>query len=165
GQFFRAELDWIVMKCLEKDRNRRYETANELARDIQRYLNDEQVRACPPSMGYKLKKFARRNKAGLAMATLITVALVMAVGVLAVSNRRIGQEKHEKDEALQRATASELQAVTQAHRATIVADLLQEMLASANPEAAKGATFTVRELLDTFSDRLEDQVRDQPEVE
>jgi tetratricopeptide (TPR) repeat protein len=165
SQLFRGELDWIVMKALEKDRNRRYETANGLARDIQRYLHDEPVQACPPSAGYKLKKFARRNKAALAMATLITVALVIAVAVLAVSNMRIAQEKREKDEALNRATASELQAVTQAHRATIVADLLQEMLASANPEAGKGAAFTVRELLDMFSDRLEDQVRDQPEVE
>jgi serine/threonine protein kinase/Flp pilus assembly protein TadD len=164
-KLLRGELDWIVMKALEKDRNRRYETANGLARDIERYLHDEPVQACPPSAWYKLKKFARRNKAALGMATLITVALLIAVAVLAVSNWRIAQEKHEKDEALDRATASELQAVTQAKRATIVADLLQQMLESANPEAAKGAGFTVRELLDTFSDRLEDQVHDQPEVE
>src|SRR5688500_6720872 len=59
----RGELDWIVMKALEKDRSRRYETANGLARDVQRYLNDETVQACPPSAGYRLGKFARRNKA------------------------------------------------------------------------------------------------------
>src|SRR5262249_49339524 len=58
----RGELDWIVMKALEKDRNRRYETANSFAQDIQRYLADEPVLACPPSAGYRLRKFARRNK-------------------------------------------------------------------------------------------------------
>ena len=58
----RGELDWIVMKCLEKDRNRRYETPNSLARDIERYLHDEPVQACPPSTVYRFRKFARRNK-------------------------------------------------------------------------------------------------------
>jgi serine/threonine protein kinase len=60
----RGELDWIVMKCLEKDRSRRYETANGLAADVQRYLADEPVLACPPSAGYRLHKFARRHKGG-----------------------------------------------------------------------------------------------------
>src|SRR5260370_15376990 len=58
----RGELDWIVMKCLEKDRNRRYDTANSLAADVQRYLNDEPVQACPPSAWYRFRKFGRRNK-------------------------------------------------------------------------------------------------------
>ena len=58
----RGELDWIVMKALEKDRNRRYETANGFAADVQRYLDDEPVQACPPSAGYRFRKFARRNK-------------------------------------------------------------------------------------------------------
>src|SRR5207253_9292928 len=58
----RGELDWSVMKTLEKDRNRRYETANGLAADLQRYLNDEQVQACPPSAGYRFKKLMRRHK-------------------------------------------------------------------------------------------------------
>ena len=61
----RGELDWIVMKALEKDRNRRYETANGFAADVQRYLADEPVQACPPSAGYRFRKFARRNKAAV----------------------------------------------------------------------------------------------------
>ena len=60
----RGELDWIVMKALEKDRSRRYETANGFAMDVQRYLADEPVQACPPSAGYRLRKFVRRNKGG-----------------------------------------------------------------------------------------------------
>src|SRR5438270_1410166 len=58
----KGELDWIVMKTLEKDRNRRYETAKDFAADVQRYLDDEPVQACPPSTAYRLKKFLRRNK-------------------------------------------------------------------------------------------------------
>jgi serine/threonine protein kinase/WD40 repeat protein/tetratricopeptide (TPR) repeat protein len=73
----RGELDWIVMKCLEKDRNRRYDTANGLARDIERYLADEPVQACPPSAGYRFRKFARRNKLALLSAALVAGALVL----------------------------------------------------------------------------------------
>ncbi len=73
----RGELDWIVMKALEKDRNRRYETANGFATDVQRYLADEPVLACPPSAGYRLRKFARRNKGGLAVAALVLFFLVL----------------------------------------------------------------------------------------
>jgi tetratricopeptide (TPR) repeat protein len=73
----RGELDWIVMRCLEKDRNRRYETANGFALDVQRYLADEPVLACPPSAGYRLRKFARRNKGGLAAAALVLFFLML----------------------------------------------------------------------------------------
>jgi serine/threonine protein kinase/Flp pilus assembly protein TadD len=76
----RGELDWIVMRCLEKDRNRRYETASALAADLQRYLNDEPVQACPPSAWYRLRKFGRRNKAALAIVGLVLLFL-LALGV------------------------------------------------------------------------------------
>ncbi len=71
----RNELDWIVMKALEKDRNRRYETANGLAADVQRYLAGEPVLAHPPSSAYRLQKFLRRNRASVLAAGLVTVAL------------------------------------------------------------------------------------------
>jgi WD40 repeat protein/serine/threonine protein kinase len=75
----RGELDWIVMKALEKDRSRRYETANGFGSDIQRYLADEPVEACPPSRGYRLRKFARRNRTALTMAaTILLLALAGA---------------------------------------------------------------------------------------
>jgi tetratricopeptide (TPR) repeat protein/serine/threonine protein kinase len=78
----RGELDWIVMKTLEKDRNRRYETANGFAADVQRYLSDEPVQACPPSAWYRFRKFARRNKGGLAVATGVFLAVtVMAASI------------------------------------------------------------------------------------
>jgi serine/threonine protein kinase/tetratricopeptide (TPR) repeat protein len=77
----RGELDWIVMKSLEKDRNRRYESANSLAADLERYLKDEPVQACPPSRRYLLEKFLRRHRTGVLTTTaLLAAALVIAVG-------------------------------------------------------------------------------------
>jgi WD40 repeat protein len=81
----RGELDWIVMKALEKDRNRRYETANGFAMDVQRYLADEPVQACPPSVGYRFRKFARRHKRAVAMASVVGLAVLLAVVVLGTS--------------------------------------------------------------------------------
>jgi serine/threonine protein kinase len=86
----RGELDWIVMKALEKDRNRRYETPSALAQDIERYLHDEPVRACPPSSMYRIRKFTRRNKVALTLSAVVFVALVaMAVaGTIAYRNEQ-----------------------------------------------------------------------------
>jgi serine/threonine protein kinase len=75
----RGELDWIVMKALEKNRNRRYETANGFAADLQRYLADEPVLACPPSAGYRLRKFLRRNKRPVLAMSLVVLALVCGI--------------------------------------------------------------------------------------
>ncbi len=73
-----GELDWIVMKALEKDRTRRYETANSLARDVERYLRDEQVEACPPTVGYRLRKLARKHRKSLITAVSFALFFVMA---------------------------------------------------------------------------------------
>jgi serine/threonine protein kinase/Flp pilus assembly protein TadD len=78
----RGELDWIVMKALEKDRNRRYETANSLAHDIERYLADEPVQACPPSKWYRFGKFARRHKPMFFAGIVVSAALLQGVGSL-----------------------------------------------------------------------------------
>jgi serine/threonine-protein kinase len=83
SRLFRGELDWIVMKALEKDRDRRYETANAFAADVQRYLADEPVLACPPSAWYRVRKFARRNRRPLAAAAVLGLALLVAVGSVA----------------------------------------------------------------------------------
>src|SRR5262249_5129956 len=73
----RGELDWIVMKALEKDRNRRYETANGMARDVERYLADEPVEACPPTAGYKLRKFARKNQKLLGTGAAFVILMLL----------------------------------------------------------------------------------------
>jgi WD40 repeat protein/serine/threonine protein kinase len=77
----RGDLDWIVMKCLEKDRTRRYETANGLAADLQRHLNNEPVVARPPSTAYRLHKAWRRNRLAFAAATAVAAALVAGLGI------------------------------------------------------------------------------------
>ena len=89
----RGELDWIVMKALEKDRNRRYETASAFAADVQRYLTDEPVEACPPSAGYRLRKFARRNKA--ALVTTAVVVLTLLAGTVISSWQAVRATKAE----------------------------------------------------------------------
>ncbi len=83
SQLLRGELDWIVMKALDKDRNRRYETASAFAADVQRYLHDEPVLACPPSAWYRFRKFARRHK--VALRTAVAAALVLLLAVVGVS--------------------------------------------------------------------------------
>jgi WD40 repeat protein/serine/threonine protein kinase len=112
----RGELDWIVMKALEKDRNHRYESANSLGQDVERYLHDEPVQACPLSAWYRLRKFVRRNKglvlaAGLLLVVLIggilatTWQAVRATGAQALAEeneRQARAERDDKDEALQR---------------------------------------------------------------
>ena len=84
-KLMRGELDWIVMKTLEKDRNRRYETANGFAADVQRYLDDEPVQACPPSTWYRFRKFARHNQRAVATAAAVALVVVLAVLGLATS--------------------------------------------------------------------------------
>jgi len=96
----RGELDWIVMKCLEKDRNRRYESASALAADVQRYLNDEPVEACPPSAWYRFRKFARRKKPLFMTASVIAVAFLMAVATLAVSGVLVWQSNQDLRQTL-----------------------------------------------------------------
>src|SRR5262249_15812631 len=107
SQLVRGELDWIVMKALEKDRRHRYDTAGAFAAEVQHYLNDEAVQACPPSAWYRFRKFARRNKVVLTTGTAIALALLVAlaslvgaVAVLADSNAQIKTEQKQTNEAL-----------------------------------------------------------------
>jgi serine/threonine protein kinase/tetratricopeptide (TPR) repeat protein len=102
GQLVRGELDWIVMKALEKERSRRYETANGFARDIERYLADEPVEACPPSAWYRFRKFARRHSVALATALALVVAVLLAVAGLVANNRLVRRERNQKESALSR---------------------------------------------------------------
>jgi serine/threonine protein kinase/Flp pilus assembly protein TadD len=108
-KLLRGELDWIVMKALEKDRSRRYETANGFAMDVQRYLADEPVLACPPSAGYRLRKFVRRNKRELATAAMLGVMLLAVVGVLgwAIRDRAAREQDAARKREIRRALLGE----------------------------------------------------------
>src|SRR5262249_42621618 len=151
-------LDWIVMKCLEKDRTRRYETANGLAMDLMRHLRNEPVVARPPSQLYRFQKAARRNRAAFAGAAAVLVAL--AIGVV-VSLAEAVQARHAREKALVEKARADREAATARH----VSGFLEQMLNSANPEALKGSDYTVRQLQDDCSAGLSDQLASEPEVE
>ena len=93
SELMRGEIDWIVMKALEKDRSRRYETANGLAADVRRYLNGDAVEACPPTVGYRLRKAYRRNKTRVLTAGVISVAVLAGASTVAwqIVERKRGQ--------------------------------------------------------------------------
>ncbi|MEZ4387191.1 MAG: serine/threonine-protein kinase [Candidatus Krumholzibacteriia bacterium] len=148
----RGDLDWIVMMCLEKDRARRYETANGLARDVERFLANEPVTASPPSRRYRLRKLIRRNRAvfavGLAMALLLTAGIVgTSVGLV-------------------RARQAEREAVTAAATSDRVAMFLTDMLEGVGPSAARGRdTEMLEEILQETRDKLGTELAGEPAVE
>jgi eukaryotic-like serine/threonine-protein kinase len=145
SKLMRGELDWIVMKTLEKDRNRRYETANGFAADVQRYLNDEPVLACPPSSWYRFRKFARRNKGPMLAVAVVLLALVGGVigtswgMVRAKLARRLAeQERDEKDKARQLAETNEKRALKarDAERLALTGEAQQRQRAEGNLQLA-----------------------------
>ena len=117
GQLIKGDLDWIVMKALDKERNRRYETANGFAADIERFLSDEPVEACPPSSLYRFRKFARRNKAPMAVmfaAVLVLIAVAIGSTIAAGRFRQLAGEKadlaeHNADLLVEREDALQLE--------------------------------------------------------
>ncbi|MCO6045111.1 tetratricopeptide repeat protein [Aeoliella sp. ICT_H6.2] len=109
-ELMHGELDWIVMKALEKDRSRRYDTASKFAEDAQHYLHNEPVEACPPSASYRFRKFARRNKAVLA--TTMAIAASLILGIVGTSWQAI-----ERGHEAERARAAEHLAREEAKRA------------------------------------------------
>ncbi len=137
----RGDLDWITKRALEKDPNRRYASASELAVDIRRHLMDEPVSAGPPSRSYRLRKFVRRNRAGVIAGTAALMALIGG-GIAAT----IGFE---------RASASERAARREAETARHVADFLVDLFATATPDRSLGETITARSLLDQGARKIE----------
>ena len=101
----KGELDWITMKALEKDRTRRYETANALASDVRRYLKDEQVAACPPSVTYRLQKYARKHKTAFAMTSM--AAALLLFGIVATGWQAVRATHAEGEADAQRVIALE----------------------------------------------------------
>jgi serine/threonine protein kinase/tetratricopeptide (TPR) repeat protein len=140
-----GDLDWIVMKTLEKDRTRRYETASEFALDIRRHLSDEPVVASPPSATYRIKKFVRRNRASVTGVAAVLVVLI--TGIVVSTMFAIGQSR----------ARAEAQAV---------ADFLKnDVLASVDPEKAKGREITVRYILDAAAEKIDKKLEGMPLVE
>jgi len=164
----RGDLDWIVMKCLEKDRARRYETANGLAADVQRHLENEPVLARPPSAAYRMQKAWRRNRAAFVVATLFAIVLVAATGISAWQAVRAN---HEADRALkaeslakQRLAESEANAALAKERladSEAISKFLTEVFQSPDP-ARDGPTITVAETLSNAVKKLDTDLTSQP---
>jgi non-specific serine/threonine protein kinase/serine/threonine-protein kinase len=186
-QAVRGELDWIVMKALEKNRRRRYETANDFAADVRRYLDDEPVQACPPSAGYRLRKFVRRNKgpvaAALALAAILLLGTVgTSIGLVralrAERKATIAAERARTAEELatdrlldvtrekERATVAEGKAREEAAVAAAVTEFLQDdLLAKASENYTRSKKVTVEEVLGYASARVAGKFAQQPRVE
>ena len=140
-----GELDWIVMKTLEKERSRRYETANGLARDIERFLNDEAVEACPPSTAYRLKKFLRKNKGKAIAAGAVMMALVL--GIIGTGWGLLSAEA-----AKAAANLSAAQAIASEEQTRTA--LAQEYVARKRAQAAEARTLA------SYRDSTDDAIKD-----
>ena len=147
------------MKCLEKDRRRRYETANGLANDIQRHLGSEPIAARPPSKLYRFEKLVRRNKGVFTAAGAVVAALILA---LAATTRLYMAERKAKAEQAKLWA----QAQTEAAKSQQVAGFLKNMLKGVGPSVALGRdTALLKEILDKTSEQVSKDLKGQPEVE
>jgi serine/threonine protein kinase/tetratricopeptide (TPR) repeat protein len=154
----RGDLDGIVMRCLEKDRVRRYETANALADDLRRHLANEPVTASPPSAVYRLGKLVRRHR--LVFIAGAAVALALVVGILTTSWQAMRASRAEV------ATRNEA-AVAKAVNDFLVQDLLRQAdsRAQADTKIAPDPDLKVREALDRAAEKVGDRFKDQPRIE
>jgi non-specific serine/threonine protein kinase/serine/threonine-protein kinase len=140
----RGDLDWIVMKALEKDRTRRYGSPSELAADVDRYLRDEPVDASPPSAAYRIQKFVRRHKVGVGAGLIVLATLVVGV-----AGTTIGLVRARKE----------------AESARKVSELLVGVFADLDPAAQVSQVTSTTSVLDRGVDRIRDELSDQPVVQ
>jgi serine/threonine protein kinase/tetratricopeptide (TPR) repeat protein len=167
------DLDWIVMKCLEKDRARRYETANGLARDIERHLRNEVVVAGPPSRLYRFQKLVRRNKSMVAAIGIVTFVLVLGAAASTWQAIRATKAEHEQARLLHQAHQAQAnearerqKAQTEGAKSQQVAQFLKDMLVGVGPSVALGRDTTMlREILDKTAQRVGKELSNQPEVQ
>jgi serine/threonine protein kinase/tetratricopeptide (TPR) repeat protein len=186
----RGELDWIVMKALEKDRARRYESASSFASDLEHFLKDEPVEACPPSAGYRLRKLARKHR--MALATTTGFAALLVIGAFVSTWQAIratiaeGRATRQFQRAIvaevrssrerDRAVAAEAQAKLESQRAQRSASEAQavlkffedHVLAAARPEGQEGGLgkdVTLRAAVDAAEPKVADAFQKQPTIE
>jgi len=146
----RGDLDSITLKALEKDRTRRYQTANAFAMDIRRYLRHEPVSAQSPGTLYRMQRFIRRHRVGAAAAAALLIALV-----LGVAGTTLG---------LVRARRAEVQAREEAAIASRVSEFLVKLFEVSDPGEARGNSITAREILDRGAEQIRRDLGDQPQV-
>ncbi len=156
-----GDLDWIVMKALEKDRTRRYESASGFAADVRRYLDNEPVIARPPSMNYRMRKFVRKNRVGVVAASLVALALIGGIAGTSLAMFRAQQAERDaiaarEEEADQRKEAEQSRALAESRRREAEKNLafarkgnkiLGLMFVDLDPEAAYSEVSELRDAL------------------
>ncbi len=153
-----GELDWITMRAMEKDRTRRYQSASELAIDIERYLTNQPVLAHRPSATYQLRKLIARHKVRAGLLTLLVVVLAGSVVGMSIQAGRVARERD-------RALAAEQRTRTEAETATEISQFLVGLFEVSDPSEARGNSITAREILDRGAVRIGETLADQPEVQ
>ena len=156
-----SELDWIAMKAIEKSKDRRYETADALGKDVQRYLDNEPVSARPPSAAYLLGKMARRHRALLGAVAVIAAILVAATATSVWLAVRAREAERLADARLAQALAEQAARESAQRDAEAVSDFIVEVFRRPDPEV-DGRTVTVARALDTASQKLRSGLSDQP---
>jgi eukaryotic-like serine/threonine-protein kinase len=146
-----GDLDWITMKALEKDRARRYGTPMELAADIERYLNHEPIVARPASTAYRIQKYVRRHRVGVALAAILVLLLAGFAVMQALQVRRIRAERDR--------TARERD------RANRITDFMQQIFKISDPSESRGNSVTARELLDKASKEIDSGLANDPDAQ
>lgn len=147
----KGDLDWIVMKAIEPDRSRRYQTAGEFFADVERFLTHRPVIARPPSAAYRVQKFVRRNRAGVAATSVAILALVLSAVLSGIG--------------FVRATRAEKVAANEAAAATQVSDFLVALFRVSEPGEALGNKITARELLDRGASKARLSLAAQPQIQ
>jgi len=151
AKLLRGDLDWITMKALEKDRNRRYGTPSEMAADITRYLQHEPVVARPASAGYRMRKYARRHRIAVAVA----IGLVAVLATFAVAQRvQLQRTRLERDRANR-----------ERDRATRITDFMTGMFHVSDPNEQRGNSVTAREILDKASNDIKTGLAKDPDAQ
>jgi serine/threonine protein kinase/Tfp pilus assembly protein PilF len=150
GRTYDPDLETIVAKALDGDRDRRYEAASELAGDIRRFLDDQPIMAHPPSAAYQLRKFARRNRALVVGSMIALLALIL--GVVGTSSGWV------------KALEAEEIARSEGEHAQVVSDFLREVLSSPNPHE-QGADVRVVDVLEVATTRIEEEFGDRPRLQ
>jgi non-specific serine/threonine protein kinase/serine/threonine-protein kinase len=146
----RTDLDWIILRAMEKDRTRRYATANGLVLELERHLRNEPVQAHAPSSAYRAKKFVRRHRVGVAFAGVVAILLSLFAVGMSIQAVRISRERDRAEQ--------------EGAKAQAVNDFLRRMLASANPWV-EGRDVKVVDVLDQAAGEIDAVLGDQPGVE
>lgn len=155
----RGDLDWVVMKALEKDRRRRYETANALALEVKRHLADEPVSAGPPTAAYRMQKFLRRNRVTASFAAVLLASLIGGLALAATGFLRAKEESARAQEESERAREAESIATATS------AFLIEDLLAQAGPDATPDRDLKLRVAVDRAAEKVGERFHDQPLVE